>query len=171
MAENMGHFGLASKYYCHFTSPIRRYPDLEIHRIIKMGLNGKLTEKNEQRLNKALPDIAKLCSMRERTADEAERDTDKLKMAQFREDKIGCVYDGVISGITGWGIYVELANTVEGMVPVAELKDDYYVYDEESLTLTGESTKKQYRLGDRVKVEVYKVDRNEGAVDFLMAEE
>ena len=171
MAENTGHFGLAAKYYCHFTSPIRRYPDLEIHRIIKMGLNGKLTEKNEQRLNKAVPDIAKLCSMRERTADEAERDTDKLKMAQFMEDKIGCVYDGVISGITGWGIYVELENTIEGMVPVAELRDDYYIYDEGSLTLTGESTKKQYRLGDRVRVEVYKVDRNEGAIDFLMAEE
>ena len=169
MAENMGHFGLAAKYYCHFTSPIRRYPDLEIHRIIKMGLNGKLTGKTEQRLNKAVPDIAKLCSMRERTADEAERDTDKLKMAQFMEDKIGCIYNGVISGITGWGIYVELENTIEGMVPVAELRDDYYIYDEDSLTLTGENTKKQYRLGDGVMVEVHKVDRNEGVIDFLMA--
>lgn len=171
MAENTGHFGLAAKYYCHFTSPIRRYPDLEIHRIIKFMLNGKLDSKNSERLNKILPDIAKLCSMRERTADEAERDTDKLKMAQFMEDKIGCVYDGIISGITSWGIYVELENTIEGMVPVAELRDDYYVYDEENLTMTGESGGKKYRLGDKVRVEVFKVDRNEGTVDFIMAED
>lgn len=170
MAENLGHFGLAAKYYCHFTSPIRRYPDLEIHRIIKLNLNGRLTEKNTSRLNKAVPEIAKLCSIRERLAEDAERDTDKLKMAQFMEDKIGQVFDGIISGITGWGIYVELENTIEGMVPVAELRDDYYIYDEENMVMVGRASNKKYRLGDRVKVQVYKVSREDGAIDFLMEE-
>ena len=171
MAENLGHFGLAAKYYCHFTSPIRRYPDLEIHRIIKFGLNGKLTEKNVSRLNKAVPDIAKLCSLRERVADDAERDVDKLKMAEYMEGHKGEVFEGIISSLTGWGMYVELANTIEGMVPVSEMRDDYYIFDDINMTMTGEMSNKVYRLGDKVKVEVWKVDRNEGAIDFLLAEE
>ncbi len=170
MAENLGHFGLAAKYYCHFTSPIRRYPDLEIHRIIKFNLNGKLTEKNISRLNKAVPDIAKLCSVRERIADDAERDVDKLKMAEYMEDKIGQQFDGIISSLTGWGIYVELENTIEGMIPVAEMRDDYYVFDDTNMTMTGEMSNKTYKLGDKVKVEVYKVSKTEGAIDFLLVE-
>ncbi len=168
-AENLGHFGLAAKYYCHFTSPIRRYPDLEIHRIIKMNLNGRLTDKVAARLNKSVGEVAKICSMRERIAEDAERDTDKLKMAQFMEDKIGEEFDGIISSVTGWGIYVELENTIEGMVSVSDMRDDYYIFDETNMVLFGEAGGKKYRLGEKVRVKVAKVSREDGAIDFVFA--
>ena len=171
MAENTGHFGLAAKYYCHFTSPIRRYPDLEIHRIIKENLKGGLTPKRERSLNKKMPDIAKQCSVRERVAEEAERETDKLKMVQFMEDKIGCVYEGVISGVTSWGIYVELPNTVEGMVSVNYIDDDFYIFDDRNMRLVGKKKKKTYALGQKVFVQVFKVDRELRNIDFVFADE
>ena len=172
MAENMGHFGLAAKYYCHFTSPIRRYPDLEIHRIIKECIrNNGLSPKREKSLNKKMPEIAKQCSVRERVAEEAERETDKLKMVQFMEDKIGQIYEGVISGVTSWGIYVELPNTVEGMVSVNYIDDDFYIFDDRNMRLVGERTQKTYSLGQKVFVQVFKVDRELTNIDFIFVDE
>lgn len=171
MAENGGHFGLAAQYYCHFTSPIRRYPDLEIHRIIKMIIDGGLTEKKGKMLSRKMPDIAKQCSLRERVAEEAERDTDNLKKVEFMMDKIGNIYNGLISGVTNWGIYVELPNTVEGMVAFNNLDDDYYVFDQEHMLVYGEHTGKKYKLGDRVTVQVVKADLEMKKIDFLFAEE
>ena len=172
MAENMGHFGLAAKYYCHFTSPIRRYPDLEIHRIIKECIrNNGLSPKREKSLNKKMPEIAKQCSVRERVAEEAERETDKLKMVQFMEDKIGQIYEGVISGVTSWGIYVELPNTVEGMVSVNYIDDDFYIFDDRNMRLVGERTQKTYSLGQKVFVQVFKVDRELRNIDFIFVDE
>ncbi len=170
-AENTGHFGLAAKYYCHFTSPIRRYPDLEIHRLIKKTLHGEMDEKNAAAYNAKMPDIAKHCSQRERIADEAERDTDALKKVEYMEDKIGNVYEGIVSGVTGWGLYVELPNTIEGMVPLAQMDDDYYEFDEKNMLVFGRRTKKIYRLGDRVLVTVAKVDRMMGMIDFIFEED
>ncbi len=171
MAENTGHFGLAAKYYCHFTSPIRRYPDLEIHRIIKEVINGGLSPKREKNLNKKMPDIAKQCSVRERVAEEAERETDKLKMVEFMEDKVGCVYEGVISGVTSWGVYVELNNTVEGMVSVNYIDDDFYIFDDRNMRLVGERTQKTYALGQKVFVQVFKVDKELRNIDFVFVDE
>lgn len=172
MAENMGHFGLAAKYYCHFTSPIRRYPDLEIHRIIKECIrNNGLSPKREKSLNKKMPEIAKQCSVRERVAEEAERETDKLKMVQFMEDKIGQIYEGVISGVTSWGIYVELPNTVEGMVSVNYIDDDFYIFDDRNMRLVGERTQKTYSLGQKVFVQVFKVDRELRNIDFIFVDD
>jgi ribonuclease R len=128
--ECTGHFGLACQYYCHFTSPIRRYPDLQIHRIIKEQLRGRLKEGRIEHYEKKLPEVAKHASKMERRADEAERETDKLKKAQYMADRIGEIYEGVISGVTQWGIYVELPNTIEGLVHVSTLPGDYFYYDE-----------------------------------------
>ena len=131
----IGHFGLAAKYYCHFTSPIRRYPDLQIHRIIKENLHGGLKDKRIKHYENILPEVAQHTSTTERRADDAERDTDKQKMVEYMSGHIGEEYEGVISSITSWGIYVELPNTIEGMISVASLKDGYYVYDENHLLM------------------------------------
>ena len=170
-AENGGHFGLAAKYYCHFTSPIRRYPDLEIHRMIKKMLHGELDEKASAYYRRKMPDWAKHCSKQERVAEDAERDTDALKKVEFMEDKIGQIYDGIISGVTNWGIYVELPNTIEGMVALSQMDDDYYEFDEKKMLVFGKRTKKSYRLGDKVVVSVAKVDRMMGTIDFVFEEE
>ena len=170
-AENGGHFGLAAKYYCHFTSPIRRYPDLEIHRMIKKMLHGELDEKASAYYRRKMPDWAKHCSKQERVAEDAERDTDALKKVEFMEDKIGQIYEGIISGVTNWGIYVELPNTIEGMVALSQMDDDYYEFDEKKMLVFGKRTKKSYRLGDKVVVSVAKVDRMMGTIDFAFAEE
>lgn len=156
-AENGGHFGLAAKYYCHFTSPIRRYPDLEIHRMIKKMLHGELDEKASVYYRRKMPDWAKHCSKQERVAEDAERDTDALKKVEFMEDKVGQIYEGIISGVTNWGIYVELPNTIEGMVALSQMDDDYYEFDEKKMLVFGKRTKKSYRLGDKVVVSVAKV--------------
>lgn len=169
--ECVGHFGLALKYYCHFTSPIRRYPDLQIHRIIKDSIRGRLDEKKLAHYTEILPEVAKHCSDTERRADDAERDTDKLKKAQFMEQHIGEVYDGVISGVTGWGMFVELDNTCEGMIRLTELTDDYYIFDEQNFTLTGTDFGKEYRLGQKVKIKVVGADRLEKTVDFRIVDE
>ena len=169
--ECMGHFGLACKHYCHFTSPIRRYPDLQIHRIIKEQLRGRLGEERILHYQNRLPDVAVQSSKRERRADEAERETNKIKKAEYMESHIGEIYEGVICGVTGWGIYVELQNTVEGMVHVAKLPGDYYYYDEHAYEMVGQDTGRRYRLGERITVCVDEVDRLIGRVDFSIPEE
>lgn len=169
--DNDGHFGLATKYYCHFTSPIRRYPDLQIHRIIKENLRRGITEKRREHYAKILPEVATRSSMMERRADEAEREVEKLKKAEYMKQFIGEVFEGVISGLTTWGIYVELPNTVEGMIRVTNLPGDYFYYDEENYVMIGEHTRKTYKLGERILVEVDSVDRILKTIDFIPAEE
>ncbi len=166
-----GHYGLAANYYTHFTSPIRRYPDLQIHRVIKENLRTGLTDKRIIHYERILPEVAKRCSAMERRADEAERETDRLKKCQYMSAHIGEVFEGVISGVTGWGLYVELPNTVEGLVHISELKGDYFVFDEERMELTGERTGVRYKLGQKVSVLVKGCDKLTRNIDFLLAEE
>ena len=170
-AECNGHFGLAARYYCHFTSPIRRYPDLQIHRIIKANLHHELKGKKEAKLNERMPEVAKQCSLRERRAEEAERETIKLKKVEFMEQFIGKMFEGAITGTTSWGCYVELPNTVEGLVHVNEMADDYYIYDEPGHRFIGERTKQIYRLGDKVFVQVLKTDAMTRTIDFRFVTE
>lgn len=169
--ECTGHFGLACACYCHFTSPIRRYPDLQIHRIIKEQLRGRLMEKRIDHYKEILPEVARQTSRLERRADEAERETDKLKKAQYMKHHIGETLEGIISGITAWGIYVELPNTVEGMIYVARLTGDYYYYKEETFEMVGRDTGRCFKLGQRLKVFVDSVDMVSKSVDFLLAED
>ena len=168
--ECTGHFGLACQYYCHFTSPIRRYPDLQIHRIIKEQLRGKLSEERISHYEEKLPEVAKHASKMERRAAEAERETDKLKKVEYMEDRIGEIYDGVICGITQWGIYVELPNTVEGLIHVSSLAGDYFYYDEEACEMVGKESGVSYKLGQCVTVQVKGVDRLARTVDFVFPE-
>ena len=164
--ECKGHFGLAAQYYCHFTSPIRRYPDLQIHRIIKECIHGQMTEKHEQHFKAILPEVTKNCSMTERRADDAERDTEKLKKAEYMRGFIGEEFVGVISSVTSFGIYVELPNTVEGLVHVSNMFDDHYIYDESTYSMTGERSGKTYKLGQPVKVRVEAADKVTRTIDF-----
>ncbi len=168
--ECTGHFGLATQYYCHFTSPIRRYPDLQIHRIIKETLRGKMTEKRLAHYEGILSEVAAQSSKRERRAEEAERETDKLKKVEYMSGRIGQMFEGVISGVTAWGMYVELPNTVEGMVHVTNLRDDYYHYDEAAYELTGEATGKRYKLGQKIQVVVADTDKMTRTIDFVLPE-
>lgn len=161
-----GHFGLATSYYCHFTSPIRRYPDLQIHRIIKDNLRGRMNAKKIEHYNKILPEVAKHSSEMERRADEAERETDKLKKVEYMESRIGQTFEGVISGVTEWGFYVELPNTIEGLVHVTSLVDDYFHYSESTYELIGEATGKRYKLGQKIKVVVDGVDKVMRTIDL-----
>lgn len=169
--ENTGHFGLATSYYCHFTSPIRRYPDLQIHRIIKENLRGKMSAKRLDHYEKILPEVAKHSSEMERRADEAERETDKLKKAEYMESHLGEVFEGVISSVTNWGLYVELPNTIEGLVHVTALRDDYYHYQEDTYELIGEATNRHYKLGQKVFVRAVDVDRMLRTIDFELVGE
>ncbi len=169
--ECTGHFGLATPYYCHFTSPIRRYPDLQIHRIIKEFLRGRLKEERIAHYAEILPQVAKHSSETERRADEAERETDKLKKVQYMEGHIGEIFEGVVSGVTGWGLYVELPDTVEGLVHVNSLTGDYFYYDESSHELIGQMTGRSYKLGQKLKVEVLFADRFTRTIDFGLAKE
>lgn len=166
-----GHFGLALKYYCHFTSPIRRYPDLQIHRIIKEYLRGSLTDKRIEHYKKILGDVCSRSSAMERRADEAEREVDKLKKAEYMKDHIGEVFDGVISGVTNWGLYVELPNTVEGLVHISKIEGDYFSYNEDTYELVGKSTGRRYCLGSRIRVICNMVDIETRAVDFVISDE
>ena len=168
--ECTGHFGLACPYYCHFTSPIRRYPDLQIHRIIKEQLRGRLSEGRTAHYREILPDVAKHSSETERRADEAERETDKLKKVEYMEERIGESFEGVISGITSWGIYVELPNTVEGLVHVSKLPGDYFCYHEETCEMVGERTGRIFKLGMPVRITVDGCDRFNRTIDFSMEE-
>lgn len=170
MANNLGHFGLAAQYYTHFTSPIRRYPDLTIHRIISQMLYNKLDQEKIKKLNNKTIEIASQSSIRERVAEEAERETDDLKKAEYMKDHIGEVFEGTISGVTSFGIFVELDNTIEGLVRVSSMDDDYYQYDEKHHQFIGERTKKTYKLGEKVKIEVVGVDIPQGQIDFILVE-
>lgn len=168
---NTGHFGLAAKYYTHFTSPIRRYPDLQIHRIIKENLRSGLSDKRMGHYDKILGQVSVQCSTMERRADEAERETIKLKKCEYMTKYIGEAFDGVISGVTNWGLYVELPNTVEGLVHVNQLQDDYYHFDEEHYELVGEMTRKTYKLGQPIRVIVANTDKLLRTIDFVPAKD
>ncbi len=165
-----GHFGLATHYYCHFTSPIRRYPDLQIHRIIKENLHGKLSDKRITHYEKILPEVSESCSKLERRADEVEREVEKMKKVQYMSHRIGECYEGVISGVNAWGMYVELPNTVEGLVHVTNMVDDYYYYDEEKYAMIGKDTGKEYTLGEKVWVMVKAADRISKTIDFILVQ-
>ena len=164
--DNDGHFGLATQYYTHFTSPIRRYPDLQIHRIIKDNLRGRMTESRRDHYAKILTEVTMQASSLERRADEAERETVKLKKVQYMKKFYGEEFEGVISGITKWGLYVELPNTVEGLVHVANMMDDHYDYDETHFQMVGTHTGKRYELGQKVKVRVTGCDTIARTIDF-----
>ncbi|MFL0249734.1 ribonuclease R [Clostridium neuense] len=166
--ECSGHFGLAARYYCHFTSPIRRYPDLMIHRVIKDYLNGRLDDKSCKKLIGVVDYAAVQSSEMERVAQEAEREVDDLKKAEYMADRIGEEYDGIISSVTSFGMFVELENTIEGLVHISALTDDYYVYDEKYLSLIGERTKKIYKLGDEVRIRVERVDLDSHEIYFQL---
>ena len=165
-----GHFGLACQYYCHFTSPIRRYPDLQIHRIIKDYLRGRLTEDKMEHYRSILDNVCKKSSELERRADEAERETEKCKKAQYMADRIGEHFAGVISGVTAWGIYVELPNTVEGLIHISKIPGDYYIFDENRYEIYGEKTNRTFKLGQTVRVTVHDVDYVSNTIDFMLDE-
>ena len=166
MPENIGHFGLAANYYTHFTSPIRRYPDLQIHRIIKDNLRGRMNEKKIEHYQCILPEVTKHSSEMERRADEAERETMKLKKVEYMQQYVGEEFEGVISGMTKWGMYVELPNTVEGMVHVTNMTDDHYDYYDDRYEMIGVHTNKTYKLGQKVRVRVIGTDRFLRTIDF-----
>ncbi len=167
---NEGHFGLATRYYCHFTSPIRRYPDLQIHRIIKENLRHGIKGKRYEHYEKILPGVAEESSEKERRADDVEREVEKMKKAEYMSAHIGEEYEGVISGVTSWGIYVELPNTVEGMIRLADMSDDRYDFQEEKYRVVGHHTGKEYRMGQQVRVKVASVDKLLRTIDFAMAD-
>lgn len=164
------HFGLAAQYYSHFTAPIRRYPDLIIHRIIKEYINGELDSKTIKELEKRLPDIADQTSMTEKRAEDAEREVEDMKKAQYMKKHIGEEFDGIISSLTNFGMFVQLENTIEGLVHFNHMLDDYYHFDEENYYIIGERTKKQYKLGDEVKIRVINSDIMKRDIDFELVE-
>ncbi len=167
--RNEGHFALAAKYYTHFTSPIRRYPDLCIHRILKMALHGELNEAAEEKLKSFVSEAAEHSSECERTAEDAEREVFKLKAAEYMKNHIGEEFDGIISSVTNFGMFVELENTIEGLIRIVNLDDDYYIYDEQRLTLTGEHSRKTYRIGDVVRVLLVGADEQTRQIDFVLS--
>nr|WP_294469302.1 ribonuclease R [uncultured Sellimonas sp.] len=169
--ENEGHFGLATRYYTHFTSPIRRYPDLQIHRIIKETLRGRMKEERIRHYQSILEEVSRHASETERRADEAERETIKLKKVQYMKKFIGEEYEGIISGITKWGMYVELPNTIEGLVHVANMTDDHYEYIEDRYEMQGVHTGRTYRLGQTVRVCVTGADELQRTIDFELGKE
>ena len=171
MPENIGHFGLAANYYTHFTSPIRRYPDLQIHRIIKDNLRGRMDEDRIGHYHSILQEVTKHSSEMERRAEEAERETVKLKKVEYMEQYVGEEFEGVISGMTKWGMYVELDNTIEGMVHVSNMTDDHYDYYEDRYELAGAHTNKVYKLGQKIRIRVIGADRMLRTIDFEIAEE
>ncbi len=166
--ENLGHFGLAAQYYCHFTSPIRRYPDLQIHRIIKDMLHNRLDKKRISKLKNIVANASDRSSERERLAVEAERETNDLKMAEYMSKRIGEEFDGIISGVISFGIFVELENTIEGLVRISTLVDDYYIFDEENYLFRGERTNKTFRIGDEVRVKLTSVNVSQKEIDFVL---
>ena len=166
--ECLGHFGLAIGYYCHFTSPIRRYPDLTVHRLLKAMLHGELDEKQRADWAQRMEEIAQHCSQRELAALEAERAADDLKKCEYMKDRIGTVETGIISGVAQYGFFVQLPNTVEGMVRIGSMGDDYYILDEQNYRMVGRSTGKAYRLGDQVTIRVTGADLETGNVDFVL---
>lgn len=168
--ECVGHFGLAAQYYSHFTSPIRRYPDLQIHRIIKEFLNGKISQKRQDQLAQIVDYASTQSSEREREAELAERDVKDIYKARYMEDRVGEEFIGIVSSVTSFGMFIELDNTVEGLVRLADMGDDYYIFDENTFTILGERTKKMYRIGDVVKIKVEKVNVDFKEIDFKLLE-
>nr|MBP8763831.1 RNB domain-containing ribonuclease [Acetoanaerobium sp.] len=164
-----GHFGLAAKYYTHFTSPIRRYPDLQIHRIIKETIDESLNEKRLNRLKAIVEKASEQSSIREREADEAQRQVEDLRKAEYMKNHIGEEYEGVISSITSFGMFVELYNTVEGLIRLNNLSDDYYIFDQENYLLFGEHTKKTFKIGDKINIKVDSVNIPLREVNFVLA--
>jgi ribonuclease R len=170
--ENLGHFGLASKAYTHFTSPIRRFPDLTVHRLLKKYLvENDMSMTTINTLASSLIEVASQSSEREVAAVDAERDVDDMKMAEYMEGHIGEEYEGIISGITSYGMFVELPNLIEGLVHISTLKGDYFNYVEDILSMVGKSTKKTYRLGDKVKVKCVAASKLSSSIDFELVEE
>ncbi|MFB4169927.1 ribonuclease R [Virgibacillus sp. JSM 102003] len=168
--QSIGHFGLATDFYTHFTSPIRRYPDLIVHRLIRTYLiEKKLDAKTTKHWKDSMPEIARHTSGRERAAVDAERETDDLKKAEYMQDKVGEEYTGVISSVTNFGLFVELENTIEGLVHVSNLTDDYYHYDDRNYAMIGERTGNIYKIGEEVEVRVVKVNLDERIIDFELA--
>ena len=165
-SENLGHFGIASKYYCHFTSPIRRYPDLFIHRVISEYFGS--SDKQKERFAEKAPKYAKNSSEREKVAQKVEREAESMKKAEFMKDKIGNVYDGIISSVTNFGIFVELESTVEGLIRFEDLGDEYFIYNESNKTLIGEKSNKIYKIGDKVKIKVIKASKEAREIDFAI---
>ena len=166
--ECIGHFGLAAKYYCHFTSPIRRYPDLQIHRIIKEQLNNKINSKRQQQLAHIVEYASTQSSERERAAELAERDVHDFYKACYMADKVGQEFDGVVSSVTSFGMFVELENTVEGLIRLANMRDDYYIYNQETYTIMGERTHKTFKIGDTVRIKVDNVNVDFREIDFSL---
>lgn len=169
--EHEWHFGLAAGYYSHFTSPIRRYPDLIIHRIMKEYINGELDEKRIEHYSGILPEVAKQSSERERNAEEAERECENLKKAEYMQQHVGKTFTGVISSITSFGMFVELENTVEGLIRLSSMEDDYYRYEEKQYCLIGERTGTVYRIGDIVDVLVTRANPEDRQIDFILADD
>ena len=169
--ENGGHFGLASPYYCHFTSPIRRYPDLQIHRIIKDDLHGNLTERKISYYNRIMEDVAWKSSALERRSVEVERETNKIEMARYISNHLGEVTEAQVTGVTGWGIYVQRPDTIEGLIHVSTLKGDYYIFDENTMTLTGRSGGRVFEIGQTLRVRAIRADVRLRQIDFELAEE
>lgn len=167
-SEVAGHFGLAAKYYCHFTSPIRRYPDLQIHRIIKSYIKGKLAPDKMDVLENRLAYVADISSTNERIAEEAERAVEDLKKAEYMKERVGNVYEGMVCSLTHFGMFVQLDNTIEGLVHFSNMIDDYYFYDEKKYYIIGELSKKQYRIGDMVNIKVIGADVLKGTIDFML---
>ncbi|MDG1284014.1 MAG: RNB domain-containing ribonuclease, partial [Flavobacteriales bacterium] len=161
--SNIGHYGLAFDYYSHFTSPIRRYPDLIVHRLLNQYINEKPKE------NIDLEKICKHCSEKEKIASQAERDSIKYMQVKFLKNKVGKVYEGVISGVTEWGLYVEItANKCEGLVKISSIKNDHYIYNEKTYSITGYRTKKSYQLGQKVKIKIQRADLEKKQMDFIL---
>jgi ribonuclease R len=170
-AENMGHFGLAAASYTHFTSPIRRYPDLVVHRTLREFRHGLMSEERQEELTEELPEVARHTSERERRADDAERELVQWKKVRFMANKVGDEFEGYITGVTAFGLYIELIeHFVEGLVHISTMADDYYRFVERAHVLKGENTGKVYRLGDRITVQVIKVDMERRQVDLGIAE-
>jgi ribonuclease R len=169
--ECSGHFGLSCKYYCHFTSPIRRYPDLQIHRIIKDNIHGRLDDSRIKHYEAILPKVSENNSHKERRAEEAEREVEKLKKVEYMLAHKGEIFEGVISGVINRGIFVELPNTVEGFVNVANLDDDYYLYYQDEYAMIGEETGKKYSIGDSVKIKVIDADKQTKTIEFIIVSE
>jgi len=172
-AENKGHFGIAGKYYCHFTSPIRRYPDLFIHRIMSMDLEKRYNVKEQEssKYKKQAIKYAEDSSDREKIAQKVERDSIDIKKAEYMQNKIGQQYEGIISNITSFGMFIELENTVEGLIRFENMHDDFYNYSEERKTLIGERTKQTYKIGDKINIQVVNADKETRRIDFAIVEE
>jgi ribonuclease R len=170
-SEHHGHFGLAAKYYSHFTSPIRRYPDLIIHRIMKEFLKDQINSKREEQLKTSLPKTAKQCSDRERAAEEAERESKDLKKVEFMKQHEGSTFEGIIASVTSFGMFIELDNTIEGLVRMSSMEDDYYIFNEKQYCLIGERNRKTYKIGDVVNVKLAKADIASRRIDFILVED